>query len=491
MKKFGFGLGSLVLVLVISACAGVQSSGRSTPEWVLQRPAATASTEFFVVSGFSNSGNETEATEAASGALITEINQYLGVNIDLISQSEGRGTLEQYEENLRVSVTTTGSGNVTGLRIQDRYIVKGANGVTVYVLAAYDKRALEEERAKRAALITEQEDAVAVPEAQAQRALASGNALGAITGFSQAASAALGSDIRNAEVKFERNIKALTEVVQGLRLDLVENPGELAINQRPTRPFLFRVSLNGRPSAGIDLRVSFSEAVAGGRTRIQNITVKTGGDGVAEVILPAPTLVGDQVLNVAIDLDGYVRLFDDVSARYRPLANALFDASTSKLTRTQYRVVSLANRIPLALYVVDVDASGAPTGQANTAQGIAQSLTGASYTVTTLALDPVATGASGTGSLNTKTVISLADARMPEGSRLVVGKASITSVTERDGFLVRVSGSIEVYDIDTGNLLFSQSGIKTAQSATSARAMAAAFQQLGQDFAAAIIRSVP
>jgi len=141
----------------------------------------------------------------------------------------------------------------------------------------------------------------------------------------------------------------------------------------------------------------------------------------------------------------------------------------------------------MGIFVLDTDIAGNPTGRTETSQGIVQELSSAGFRITPLNLQPAQVGAS----VNPSTVIQLLDQQGVVGAdRLILGRVSIVSVEERDGFLVRVGGSVEVYDRNTGVLLFSQEGFKLSQGASSARAISSAFSSLGRDLGAAIARGL-
>jgi len=418
---------------------------------------------------------------------MTEINQYLGVDISLVSTTEQRASFDEFETEMRNTITLQADGRIAGFRIQDRYEVSTGAGVTVYILASYEKAALEQERQKREALIQEQEDAVSIPENQGRAALSARDGLGAVTGFSQAAEAAMDASIRNADVRFERNMRSLAETIQAFELQILQVPSQLVVSAPPTEDFVVALSFQGAPAPGLDLRATFSEAQSGGRSRVQNITQKTDADGTVRFRLPPPTLVGSQTLTVSLDLSAYLGPLEDVPRAQQALSNALFDNASAKMVRLPYSVISLAREVPMGIFVLDTDISGNPTGRTETSQGIVQELSSAGFRITPLNLQPAQVGAS----VNPSTVIQLLDQQGVVGAdRLILGRVSIVSVEERDGFLVRVGGSVEVYDRNTGVLLFSQEGFKLSQGASSARAISSAFSSLGRDLGTAIARGL-
>ena len=493
--KFFFGV--LGIFLILSGCAtgpsgpsGQPSAQQQVPDWVLQRPAATGGVEFFVAAGTDATGNTQVAEEAAAGALMAEINQYLGVDVSLVAATEQRATLEEFESEVRNTVTMRGDGRITGLRIQDRFETRGDRGVTVYILAAYDRAALEQERRTREALIQEQEDAVSVPENQGRAAFDRRDGLGALTGFSQASAAALDATIRNADIRFERNMRSLAETIQAFEVTLQTAPRQLVVSAQPQDPFVVQVTFRGAPAAGLDVRATFSEAVSGGRTRVQNLTFRTNDQGIATILLPPPTLVGNQTLTISLDVLSFLRPLENVPRNQQALSNALFDNASSKQVRVNYQVISLAREIPMGIFVIDTDIAGNPTGLNDTAQGIVQELSAAGFQITPLSITPAQVGGA-TTRVNPATVIQLLDNQGVAGSnRIILGRVSIVSVEERDGFLVRVAGSVEVYDRNTGMLLFSQDGFKLSQGASSTRAISSAFTSLGRDFGTAIARGL-
>ncbi len=198
---------SVVLGVVIAMIAWGCASAPKVPVWVVQTPQPDSKYTFFV--GSSSGADSATTIGDATASLIAGIMKYMGVSISVSSSAEAQASLTDYQAKITQTVTTESQGRIAGFEVVEKYIQKdGKSGLyTVHVLARYETKELQKEKARLEALFKEKIDAVVVPEQKGDAAAAEGRQLDAIRFYAEAMTAAGGSDIDNAQVKLERNAK--------------------------------------------------------------------------------------------------------------------------------------------------------------------------------------------------------------------------------------------------------------------------------------------
>ena len=162
-------------VLLAVSCVSSPEPASRAPDWVLNPPAPDGTNTYFVGYSSAGSGDVAKATDDASANLVASIMNYLGTRITVDSTAQARATLDSYQADIVQTVKAQSAGRLSGFTIKERYQTKGPNdSITVYILAAYQTRELEREKARIAAVFQEQDDAVAKPEAAGDAAAASG-----------------------------------------------------------------------------------------------------------------------------------------------------------------------------------------------------------------------------------------------------------------------------------------------------------------------------
>jgi hypothetical protein len=486
MKRILTTLPVLAALLVAACASGPGITSRRVPDWVLEPPADSDQFEYFVVSASSPDGDVSAAEEAAGYALLTEVNQALGVEITVETSAEARSTLDSFEADLVQQVTQRGSGQVEGLRIADRYVAEQGTGVAVYLLGEYERGAFLAERAKRQALLREQEELLTGPESGGDRLVAEGRLTQAILQYGQAVAAASASDLRTADVVLRRTLRKATDTASRLSLEVAGGPTTVAVGERPAEPVIFRLSDDrGRPVPGAVLEISYLTR-RGTRDTVRTETRTTAADGTVVFAHPAPTAVGEYMVTARLEADALFTLVAGAPEAVRTEVAALENAVVG--VRAVYRFVSLsrAREIPTGVLVADLDAAGAVMPASETAGGILESLAQSGFLVRTMPVD------SADALMNTSELTDLLRASAPAGvRRVIVGSASIAEFRDDDGVLVKVTGSVQALDLQTGLVLYSASGVKNARSRSVERAISTAFRELGRQLAEELAANLP
>ncbi len=472
---------ALAALFVFSGCATTAVAQKGVPEWVLNTPRPDAVNTYFVGQAQAPLADKARAADDAAANLVASIMQYIGVKVSVDSSATARATLDSYQADIRQTVTTQATNRLAGFQIKEKVFVedKKAGKVTVYVLAAYATADLEKEKARIAALFKEKEDAVAKPEAEGRALLAEGRAYEAVRKFVEAAVAASGSDIDNADVKLERNINNARTALSRIRF---EKPGEglrALLGQPFPEPFKLRLVSGegaGAPGvAGAKLLVSYQRK-QGSRTVSKTESAVTDPTGLLVFSPPPPDFVGKAKLTVRVDFQSSIELLDRLPTKYDALRAALAEEFKQQYVEIGYEVVSNARNVPTALAIVDYDEAGKVLAGAQTQAALLEALTKEKFIARNANFEPALIAAMDDAALLATAKTALAG----KAERLVYGVARLESV-RKDGSMVLASAKAEVkvVELASGLVLIVLEKTATGLGADEAAARRAAYRELG------------
>ncbi len=466
----------LVVLLTIAGCATGPLGRRAVPDWVLNPPGGTDRYEYFVASGSDREADVAAAEANAAGALLSQIHQALGVDVSVLTTAEARATLDSYEASVKQEIVQSGGGRVEGFRIADRYVVEEDGRVTVHLLGEYERTAFLAERNARRTLLAEREALLLEPERRADADAAAGRAGAAVTGYLQAAAAAVaGSQLRIAPVVLERSLAKTVALVEGLSLRALDGPQQVQTGGRPG-PIRFALSDSGGAAmVGMPLEISYPE-VASQRRVVRRTTLVTDSRGIVEFSYPRVELVGDVEVTARVESGAYLSLLRSLPDSVRSQRLAIEQGLAGARASWRFLAVSRAREIATTLVVSETDASGAAIASQWTRDGLAQALSEAGFRLVTNDVDPT----SGADRPQSEVIQHLQMTLPGDVRRVVLGSATISDFTQADGYLARVTATVTVVDLNTGEVIYTTSAVKNARSSNAQQALNTAFHQLGR-----------
>ena len=477
-----FGIAALAAFMLLSACAtGAPSKSQAVPDWALSTPRPDATNTYFVGQAPAPGGDIATGTDDAAANLIASIMQYIGVKVSVDTSASARASLDSYSADIRQTVRMQSDNRLSGFQIKEKYVYsdKKSGAKTVYVLAAYATADLEREKARIQALFQEKIDAVAKPEAAGQSLLAAGRYYEAAQKFIEAAVAASGSDIDNADVKMERNANAARNALSKLRFVKAGDNYKASLGKPFDAPFeLILVSGEGDAAPGVPgakLLVSYQRK-QGTRTVSKTESAVTDAAGRLSYAPPAPDFVGKAKFLVRLDFQASLDLLDKLPAKYASYRDALEEEIQAKRAEISYEVSSAAKSVPTAIALVDLDDSGAPLAGARTEAGLIETLVREKFDARSSGLDP-----SLVARMDDAAIAAAAKAAPGRKfSRLVYGAAKISGV-RKDGsmYLADAKASVKAVELASGAVLYSAEKSATGMGSDEASARAAAYRELG------------
>jgi len=454
MKK----LPALVAIACIALASCVsEPEVQKAPDWVLSVPPADATYTYFVGHSSSPTGDLARATEDATANLVANIMNYIGTKITVDSTATARATYESYEADVVQTVRSQSSGRLAGFMVKETYKVTDRNGtLMVYILASYVTADLNKEKARIAAAFKEVEDAVAKPEAAGDAAAADGRWFDSIRSYVEAAVAASGADITNADIKAERNVNKARTILSRLRFIRVEAPSSAGLGKPYAGPFVAKLVYGEADSApgipGAEVFVAYQRRQSSGRVVSRTERAVTDQRGVVSFTPPPPDFVGKATLSFRLNLESTEELLERLPARFQAYKDALSEDLAGRTLLFEYTIASEARNVPTAIFVVDLDAAGKPAGTTGAQGGLMEALAKESFKVSMANLDPALAAA-----MDDAGIAAAAKATLGATvGRIIYGTARIDSVT-KDGSMFQITARMTVrcVDLATGALLYS------------------------------------
>jgi hypothetical protein len=470
-----------VVGLALASCASAPAPAKA-PEWTLNTPAPDATNTYFVGWASSASGDVALATGDAAANLIANIMTFIGVTVKVDSTATARATYDSYSADVKQTVTAQATNRLAGFSVKEKYVVtdKSTGKVTVYVLASYATADLNAEKTRIRKAFEEEEAAVAVPEAEGQAFLQSGRYFDAVRKFVEAAVAASGSGITNAEIKMERNVNNARTALSKIRF--VRTTTEVYktnVGQAFAQPFRVKLVAGESDAApgvpGAVLQVSY-QRMQGTRLVSKTESAVTDGQGILSFTPPPPDFVGKAKFYARVDFQSTLDLLDRLPPKYSAYRDSLAEEFKNKMVEIPYEVVSNARSIPTAVAIVDLDDAGKPVSGALAQAGLLDALTRERFDARAMAIDPVLLAA-----MDEAAIMAAAKAFGGAWGRLVFGTARIESV-RKDGsaFLVQARAQVRVVEIASGRTLYSAEKTSSSVGSDEQSARRSALRDLGQ-----------
>lgn len=455
MQRFLVAAVAAVFLSLSCASAPAAPAKSKAPDWTLKTPAPDATNTYFVGYASAPGGDEAAAANDAAANLVSEIMKYMGVKISVDSKATSTSTLNSYSAQVQSTVTAQSSGRLAGFIVKEKYVAKDkkTGQVIVYVLAAYATDELRKEQNRILAKIAEAERAVSVPESEGRSLVEGGRNYEAVRKFVEAAAAASGADIDNADVKLERNVNNARNALAKLRFDKLGVDGYSAFIGQPfPKPFKLRLVAGegeGAPGVpGATLQVSYQRK-QGTRLIDKTESAVTDGSGVLSYSPPPPDFVGKARLRVQMDFQSSISLLEGIPEQFASYRDALVEDLKGKYVEIPYEVASGARSVATGVAIVDLAESGAQAAGAQAQAGLVDTLTKAKFNVRSVAVDGNALAAMDEAA-------AVAAAKAAGLARIAFGAAKIDSI-RKDGsnYIVSAKAQLKVIEVATGRILYS------------------------------------
>ena len=483
----------MLRVLCGLVCLGVLLGGCVTaeraeppPDWLLELPASDDQWEYFYAVGAESGGDAVAAEQAAVSNLIDAIVRYIGVQITVETSAVARASLDSFESSVEQQISQVSTARVEGFQIVDRYMESVENGsARVYLLARYDRRALEDERERLEALFYERVEVVDRPLRIGSERERAGDYIGAILSYFEAATAAATSEIDNVNVKFEQSLIRIRKLLA--QLDMIKLNDNLSANVGEVlpAPLVARLTFGSsrQPVYAAPILIGYKKPLPNGRVAVSTSTTRTDESGLAQFEHPPLELIGAQILTMWVDFSDYIDVLQEAAPERRDYIDELTDLVQKQRVLFHYEVLSDIGDVPIGLAVLETDISGNRLESDHTAQGIAEELGRADVVVKVVTLESPRYRDNSAEALDYLQGIF--------GQQLqyfIIGIASLSEFEQLDdGILAKVNGSFRVVRLSDGALLHSE-GLSQRSRSSSTGAIDSAFSNLGVKFAKQFLR---
>ncbi len=489
----------LLCVVLLALAVGCVSSGdkkssaKGKPGWIDTPPEDTANAVFFVGAGSDKTGDAAKAREMANADLVSNISKFLGVKITAETTTEARESLTEFENKLTSTIREQSKAQISDLKIADSYTETSDSMVNVFVLGEYNKKTLLAEQTRIKKLFEEQVEAISGPEKAGDDFLKAGSFYQAAVKYIEAAVAATSSEVDNADIKFKRNMDKAKNALSSINLYAL-NSGLKGMSGQPlAEPFKLKVSGGSSPDAaglsGVPIAIGYKELKNNGKMGASSAEVQSDASGLVSFSFPAvQRFVGAEKVTMSLNMTSNIQPLDNVPKKYLDQVDSLKQAVNAKRVSFEFVLASAAKSVPTAVLVIDADNRNAPTGKAETSSGVLEALSAEKFNVAVLPYD------SALASMDEASAVAYLKRQYgSKYERIIFGTATISDFAEKDGkFTVKVSGSIQAYDLKSGQVLYSSGNkFKSALGNNSSSAMSAAFKQFGKLIGEDMVNSLP
>ena len=486
--------GILLLVIVVVGCVSSPETakGNQLPSWVTMPPADTSDTVYFIGAGSDANGDAAMARVLAGSDIVSAITRFLGVKVSSETTVTAKDTLDKFTSTLDQTIKETSSAQIGDFRIVESHTEKDGGIANVYLLGAYNKKALLEEQARIKAVFAEQKAAISGPEAEGDSLMNSSAFYKAAVTYLEAASAASTSELDNADIKYERNMNKAKKAVGSINLYALNDNLNAFIKQPFDEAFGLKITgtpgIDGQVLTGVPVRISYKIVRTNGRKSIKVESVVTNSSGTVSFIRPPANFVGTERVTMSLDLSASLEALENVPDNLYAQLESLEQIVKSKSVGFTYNIISRAKEIATAVMIIDRDNGGASTGKTETASGILEVLTAEGFSIRSIDVD------SNILKLGDESIVSAISKKYAgRFKRLVFGTVGISDFQQDgDRFTVKVSGDIKVADLSTGEILYTSGNrFKTAMGGNAASAMSAAFKQFGKVVGESMANNLP
>jgi hypothetical protein len=471
----------LTAALLLFGCASV-------PNWVEAPPAVSNTEVFFTGLGSDDGGNAAKAEKSAMNSMVSEVTRYLGVRITSESTVEATSTLTTYTAEITELIREASYAYISDLRLVDRYSETLPDGtLIVHLLGAYDRSALAAEKERLARLIAERIEAVAGPERAGDAHAIRGDLYDAAVSYLESASAALDSDIENAALILQRVLGKAVDAVTRITVGPVSAPESARVGMPVTQMFSISAAGPAGVITGVPFSVTWTDGKPGGRGGLMSAIVRTDPAGVAVFSHPPPAVAGIGRVNFSLSFSAQLEPLKSAAGKADELVRGFERAIATKRVEYRFSVLSESMSYETAVYFVDMLDDGTIFSDSATGSGIYASLGKAGFPLVPF------TGLEGLHNFDTLQFIdAVRQTELTQAHRVIFGVATVTSISvENDVFLVSAEADLKVVDIETGKIVYTKSGTRTARGRSREAGVAAVFHGLGEQLGEVLARELP
>ena len=371
----------LSAALLMASCVSSPTAQTKAPDWALSTPPADGTYTYFTGYSSDNGGDASLAEEGATANLLASIMNYIGVKITVDSSATARASYDSYQAEVVQTVKTQSTNRLAGFQVKERYQIKDKKSgrVTVYILASYITKDLEAEKTRIQKLFQEKVDAVAVPESRGRSQESAGRYFEAVQSYIEAAVAASGADIENADIKLERNVNNARRVLQRLRFVTSEAQPTAGLGKPFSGPFsaklVYGESDSGPGIPGAEAYVTYQVRQTSGRITGKTERAVSDPQGVFRFTPPPPNFVGRAKLVMRLNLDSSLTLLDKFPAKFDAHRQALETELRGRVAEFEYSVTSVAKDVSMGLALAEFDETGSALSSSQAQSGLLEALT--------------------------------------------------------------------------------------------------------------------
>jgi hypothetical protein len=457
------------IALLVSACASAPPV--PPPEWATAPPPDTYEELSFVASG----ENRRAAAEKTADAVVGRL--ALGARADLTA-----GPVAEFHDQVRAEAAGELGADVAGFVVEERGTSRSNGETTQWIRSSFDREAFETVELSLARRVPDGNPGPPLVD-RGRRRVEEGALTEALRDYGRAVVETAGTPY--ADDTLTEALRATRDVVSRVSVSAERDEVETRVGSPFEEPLIAQVrdTARGVGIEGMPVVITYPERTDAGLLERRRLYSESGEDGLVSFTPPVPRVRGDDAVRVAL-----APFFDLVTPSREPEELVrLTEVVRAAAVDLEYRAFSRAAEIPTAVFVVDTDIAGNPTGRMSTQRGLLSGFDERGFSAAPLPFDPQRFL-----ELAEPDRLSLVRQRFDgEYQRVVLGTASITEFEETGSVSVEVGAEVRVLELDTGDELYRTAMVQRSRGNTASSAISAAFRGLGMKLAGDLAVSLP
>ncbi|MDA3811318.1 MAG: hypothetical protein PF518_13425 [Spirochaetaceae bacterium] len=463
--------------ILIFSCSSTPEQITTIPGWFSNPPSDNNQFVYFTVS---EKVQNTEDIESKAGeTLFFDILDFVGI-------SENDSKLQDLGEFRNELINFVKGSPLPGFKLIEKKIDDMGSDSVIYILVELERERLD-------LIENDLEDILkagltaSIFSTDAEEFVKNGDLYNGVLSYIKAAIESAESDNNFITGK---NLTDATDLLKNIKLVKIESPQTIAVGEKA----VFSAALMQKDEVAeakwskISVKVNFRDRKKGSVINDRFALLRTDDKGIVTFVHPSPGFTGSGRVDITLDLfrdTGSLELFEE---NYSDKLDELKAAVEGIKVTFDFKIVSSAPTIPTGILIVDSDFLRKPLLTISTAEGLKNYLSEAGFNVSILNIDRDKL-------LNfsekefLRDIVYLVD---PDIRRVIFGVARITEFDDSvAGFTVVTEADLKVIDLDSGEILFSESLNKRVQGGESQSTINTSFKELGKSFSSILVDKLP
>ena len=467
----------LLLIILIFGCTSAPRQISFIPDWYTNPPADNNDSLYFALSA---KGTSVEEVEKKGGeALYREIVSRIGI-------SEEDSLCDDFAEFRNGIIQIVKEVNIPGFTLIEKYVDDQNREFIIYVLVELTREKLSQTGSDLLDIL-KAGTTVSIFTDDAERFIENGDLYNGVLSYIKAAQESAESGNK---FIIESSLTSAIELLKKIDIIKISSPETIAVGENGVFSASMKLKEENRSVVwnNISIKVTFRDRKKGAVIGERFAFLRTDEKGFITFVHPPPGYTGMGRVEIELDLFRDSEPFDPLEENYSDLVQKLKESVGSIDVIFDFEIISSAPDVETGIFIVDSDFLKKPLETVNTAMGLYENLVDRGFSVSIL-------------NINRNKLQELTEKEFlrdisymvdPAIKRVIYGMARITDFDDSGGgFSVVTEVEINVVDLDSGEIIFSETMSKRVQGGESQSTINTSFKELGKSLSLMLIDKLP